>query len=851
VITAFVLVLAMDAAPDRAARLAAAARFAEVHQTAAAIAAYRDVLASTRPDDPERPAVLLALALQELEAGDYDGSLRHATEAAETYRRAGNVSRRGVALNLAGRAQIYAGDYPSAERTLLAAIEDLNTPGLEVNVAEATSNLGNVYLFRGRYADALDQYERALRLTEQHPDAPGAARRKRLVQVNRATVFQRLARYEQALEIYQQLGAAADTLPKQEHAQILTNLGTLYRRLGDPRKALEAYDQALALFAQDELSAGELNVRKNRGIVLALELGELEAARRTFSDSLARATAAGNGRETVQAQLYRGETERLAGLMDAARADFEASLEAARALRTPEDEWKALFGLGRIDLASGRHAEAAAHLERAVGVIERIREALRVPTLRSDFFTDKREVYDALIAASIDSATPARLFNLIERSHSRAWRERLGLSGSVELTSIQQTLAADTALVDFWQSSMGSAAVLVTRDRADVIRVRVHSGAIERLISSLADGPSSTSTAGAAEIAAGLGLDLPPSTRHVIVVPDGMFALVPFEMLPVGGQLLVAQAAVSYAPTAALLLRAPPEHPRFIAPWRLQLRAFADPSFEAARLDDAGRLRGTLAASAEEVRGVASELAGQASLHVGADDRKAYLNDPSAAPILHIATHAVADANAMEQSRILFAPARQDAREADYLFLNEAYGLKLQGVELAVLSACDTERGQLLRGEGVQSFSRAFLAAGALSTVTTLWRVPDAPTADLMKIFYHHLQRGEPRDEALRLAKLRFLQSGSGLSDPHYWAAFVLTGDGVRPIPRATSWITIGLWVGVAVALIIAVYVAARAPGPARRARRWGRGGSGRPAGGAPRPSGRCCGPRQRFGRRC
>src|SRR3712207_7447999 len=46
----------------------------------------------------------------------------------------------------------------------------------------------------------------------------------------------------------------------------------------------------------------------------------------------------------------------------------------------------------------------------------------------------------------------------------------------------------------------------------------------------------------------------------------------------------------------------------------------------------------------------------------------------------------------------------------------------------------------LFRSEGVQSFSRAFLAAGARSTVTTLWRVADEPTADFMEVFYHHLQ---------------------------------------------------------------------------------------------------------------
>jgi hypothetical protein len=97
----------------------------------------------------------------------------------------------------------------------------------------------------------------------------------------------------------------------------------------------------------------------------------------------------------------------------------------------------------------------------------------------------------------------------------------------------------------------------------------------------------------------------------------------------------------------------------------------------------------------------------------------------------------------------------------------------------------------MVRGEGVQSFSRAFLAAGARSTVTTLWRVADAPTADFMRLFYSRLAQGETKAAALRAAKLSFLRAGNQLAQPQYWAAFVLTGDGRVPIPRVFSWLSI------------------------------------------------------------
>ena len=85
---------------------------------------------------------------------------------------------------------------------------------------------------------------------------------------------------------------------------------------------------------------------------------------------------------------------------------------------------------------------------------------------------------------------------------------------------------------------------------------------------------------------------------------------------------------------------------------------------------------------------------------------------------------------------------RRPGGPADYLFLREIYDLDLTGVQLVTLSACDTERGKVIRGEGVEGFSRALLAAGAASAVTTMWDVVDRASAEFMKQFYFALARG-------------------------------------------------------------------------------------------------------------
>ena len=773
---------------------------------AAALEAFHRALEASLPNSPERARAVHGVAAVETSQGKYGDARRHAADAAKMFEQLGDLAQASQSLNWGGLAALNAGDYDEAERQFTAALDRSTRAVFNEGRTEALGNLANVQFYVGRYAHAGRLYDEALALTSASPPASWVARRRRVLLANRAALNQRLGRDQEALDAYRELGMSTELRPR-ERAQMLVNLGVLYRRLGDPVKALATYDEARALFARDHDIDGELNTVKNRGIVLALDLARLDEAERSFSAALDSATRVGNRREMLHSRLYRGEAELREAHRDAARDDFAAALTLARELRTPEEEWKALYGLGRL---AGERTQAIAYLEDAVKTIEQVRENIRLPSLRTEFLNDKREVYDALIAASLPTATPGAIFELLERSHSRVWRERLRLEKPVALVQVQQALPERTLLLDYWNSPQGSALVAVSRRRAAVFPIQVDDAQVGTFADTLAAGRSTAWRGQSAALGSRL---LPPrewldGVERVVIVPDGALALVPFDVLGAGAQLVVEQAAVTYAPTAAILLRER-TGARWLPPWKLQLRAFADPVAASGQLAADSPMPARLTASAEEARRVAGALAGRAVLHTGADNRKAYLlGTAERAPLLHLATHAIADNSAMERSRIVFSPPDGSTPHADYLFLKEAYALKLDEVDLAVLSACDTERGRLVRGEGVQSFSRAFLAAGARSTLTTMWRVADEPTSDFMRVFYQQLQRGEPRDQALRRAKLRFLNEQSAVADPHYWAAFVLTGDGLHPVARAITWPTIAV---AAVALAIAGVFTTRA----------------------------------------
>lgn len=762
------------------------------------------------PADPERAQQLLDRATGHIDAGEYEAAVRSAQEAARLYAALGDARNRTAALNEAGLAQLYAGLYPAARASFERALGVAVASGDVEGVVEERMNLASVDFFTGRYADAAGHYAAVGRVLDAHRAAEWTRRRRRILLANRAALDQRLGRHEEALAAYRlALADTADVRPE-EHAQMLSNVGVLYRRMGDPYKALDAYEQARAIFVREQDVDGELGVLKNRGIALALDLGRLAEARATFAEALARATATGNAREALQARLYGAETQLRLGQAAEASRDFQSAYAAALELETVEDQWKALYGLARCETLLGNEAAATGHLRSAVAVIEQIRDAIRVPSLKSDFFHDKREVFDALIALRLRRGAGAEeLFDLIERGHSRGWRERLGLKSTIELRAVQRALPADALLLDYWTSPSGAAVVAITKTTARVHAIRVDEPGIRALSDALPRGEGSAWTAPAAKIAAQLLPPLPAGTPHLLIATDGALASVPFELLPAaGGKPLVESHDVTYIPTAALLLRPPGSVRRYAPPWTRELRGFADPLFGSAALDDARAVR-RLPASAAEVRAIASELGGRSTLHLGQENRKEHLVENADAPLLHIATHAFVDPGAIEQSRILFS-AERPGGAATYLFLKEAYELPLADVQLAVLSACDTGRGRVLAGEGIESFSRAFLASGARSTVTTLWRVPDATTASFMRVFYHHLQRGTSRAEALQRAKLRFLHSGGPLSDPHYWAAFVLTGEGLRPVSTTVRWRTIVIAAGALAALAYGVWLVSR-----------------------------------------
>ncbi len=326
---------------------------------------------------------------------------------------------------------------------------------------------------------------------------------------------------------------------------------------------------------------------------------------------------------------------------------------------------------------------------------------------------------------------------------------------------------------------------------------------------------------------------------HVVVCPDGALCVVPFQALPSpGGQgYWVDDYQVDYLPSALDLLErthpAPRQGPVLIGAPRYSLAPGVDGPYrplEGARAEVvkiASRLGVEPLLEEKATKAAVTALHGPVLLHIAShgffDDRYGgvsfiqhetgvFEDDPYADPeftrlarlvgadtrppvksvtvtdggpyrdepgaLLLSGGLALAGANDHWEQRRSARFANPESFESGELLAADIVQLDLRGTALAVLSACDTGRGQIIPGEAVWGLQLAVRLAGAASVVMSLWRVDDDATAELMDAFYDRILHGLSVGAALRAASKAVR---SHAPHPRYWAPFICLGDS-RPL---------------------------------------------------------------------
>ena len=294
--------------------------------------------------------------------------------------------------------------------------------------------------------------------------------------------------------------------------------------------------------------------------------------------------------------------------------------------------------------------------------------------------------------------------------------------------------------------------------------------------------------------------------KRLVVVPDGFLRYIPFTALPLpesagtpGGEF-----EISYLPSASILKPLRADLRRHPAATELAA-IFADPVFDSRdpRLVSHKHLTGgpnsQTAALAHALRDVELGSKGISRLPASRTEASAIAEALSAPDIfmaldfkasrdavistdlgryryIHFATHGILDAKNPELSGLILSMVKADGKPVDgYLRLKDIYQLKL-AADMVVLSSCNSALGRDMNSEGIIGLTRAFLYAGSKRVVSSLWKVDDTATAELMKRFYRRLRSGDTPAAALRRAQSE-LSRVPGWESPFYWAAFILQGE--------------------------------------------------------------------------
>lgn len=172
--------------------------------------------------------------------------------------------------------------------------------------------------------------------------------------------------------------------------------------------------------------------------------------------------------------------------------------------------------------------------------------------------------------------------------------------------------------------------------------------------------------------------------------------------------------------------------------------------------------------------------------------------------IIQLGTHAEANNQFPQYSRLIFAKNLSNVNEDNSLYLNDIYDCDMSA-ELAVLTACETGRPGFFDGEGMISIAHAFHYAGSESMLTGLWKIDEQSSAIITEFFYRNLEKGQPKDVALQNAKLQYLREAEGrMISPRYWAGLVIMGD-VSPVSISRKGGNAIYWAGAGLLLITAV----------------------------------------------
>jgi CHAT domain-containing protein len=685
--------------------------------------------------------------------------------------------------------------------------------------------LGRGFEEANRHGEALKFFERAIKLAEAGPDCGLPF----MGYEGKAQVLVSLGRTEEARSVLESALNKARSQEKRGHeAQLLILLGRLEAQNGNRQQAVKYLEDAgqfatqtqfyrmkadamfeLAMLYRDAGDLATADTRATQGLVASQRVGDRYYVPRNLT--ILADLKARRGRYAEANALYEQAEDVIEGMLISVDEPYWSSSVAAAMSETYLRHFELIT-------KNGNAPGAFAVLERVRGrTLAWALKDRKVPPAAESVQTAALEANISGLQARLMQANgaPEReqlLDNLVE------YERRLGLSWTREdapdqrlpmrpvvLTNVKSVLHPDELLLEYVLDDPSSFCIAVTRRGARVQALPIGRRAVEKLVQQFVENVRAkrTDIEASKQLFRALVEPIPEAktAARLIVAPDGVLNLVPFEALrDHEGEYLMVSRVISYVPSGTILevLRRTKKnesapHPflgvgdvayenqagagqKIPAPDTIRgrvLRSVADLS--GTGLQDLPQTR-------EEVEEISRIVGPESVILLGKDATEtAFKKEPlDQFRILHLAVHGFADAQYPERSALILGtdPTSDDD---GLLQVREIIRLRLNA-ELTTLSACDSGVGKLQGQEGISNLVEAFLVAGSKSVVASLWSADDTFASAVMDRFYQGLDQGEDTSSALRGAKLDLLAKYGDQVSPFYWAAFVAVGEASTPI---------------------------------------------------------------------
>lgn len=763
-------------------------------RSSAAESTYRALLRVSVParDTLHMGAAHLGIGYAALQRGALADARRNYERAVPLLQRARSPVLHATARVGLARTLNAMGEFEAEKRVYLDVLAQARREQIGRNEVDALVNLGAIAYAQGDNDRAVRWWTAAIQRQRAVPSGDAGA----LAVANLAMALNDLGRYDEA-------GALLDSaIARARAAQQLVAVSQLEVRRGEqllwrdrPGEAIEAFRRAERELPVDQvapLSRVRLGLARARARIESPEV-VLDYVRREVLPLSARLDGLDRAELLVQvgdAQLDAGEARGALRVFEQAAEEVDRpGVDRSRSAATWYRRGVAWRALGRPD-------SAAAAFERGVREWETWRtttKGSRWQELRTFAFSylPVAQADAMLVGHERDARRIAAAWRVVQAGRSRATLDRL----SAGATAVQSAEASRTAslavaqssllapgdlLLDLHEGERASLLFVVTKTSVRVVRLPGADSlatplrAWYRLLSA-EPAPGSParafedSRAALSRMLFGSATAELRASRRVLLAPDGAAALVPVEELvrdaagePTSGTRREIWRVPSIGVYASLRAHARGGDGRTLA-WL----GADDPS------------RGTLRGAEAEVRSLERRYAGVTVR----DGRRASAppDERALAPwsVLHFAAHARALEQSPWESGLLCADSAA-AGDGPWLTARRIAAMRLNA-RLAVLSGCETAGGRVLGGEGVAGLTNGFHSAGVGCVVSSLWAVDDAATARLFEVFYTRLQAGADVAAALEAGR-EALRRDPATAHPHWWAGFVVSGDGASRI---------------------------------------------------------------------